>query len=86
VQTPQTPIKILQEEFEKVRSDIIEKNGFSGSLSWVLKRDQGWSWRQAYIGEPVAVDFWNDSAKTMFLLTYSHLIPKSLKMFTKNNG
>jgi hypothetical protein len=84
--TPLSPIKLFPEEFDIVRQDIIQKNGMSGSIMWVLKREHGWTWRQAYWGEPVEIDFWTDSAKSMFLLTYSHLIPKSLKMFTKNNG
>lgn len=82
----QTPIKLLLEDWEKVRQDIIEKNGLSGSLSWRLKLLHGWTWRQAYWGEPVNIDFWTDSAKSMFLLTYSHLIAKSLKMYAKNSG
>lgn len=82
----QTPIKISPEDFDKIRQDIIEKSGVVGQLSFVLKREQGWSWRQAYIGNPVEIDFWNDNAKSMFLLSYSHLIPKSLKTFNKNNG
>ena len=82
----QTPIKLLYEDWEKVKHSIIEIRGYSAILNWVLKRDQGWSWRQAYFGEPVEIDFWNDSAKAMFLLTYSHLIAKSLKLYRKNNG
>lgn len=81
-----TPIKLTPEEFEKIRQDIIEKIGISGVIGWVLKRDQGWTWRQAYYGEPVHIDFWHESAKSMFLLTYSHLIPKSLKLYNKNTG
>jgi hypothetical protein len=84
--TSLTPIKLLLEDWEKVRQDIIEKNGVSGSLSWRLKREHGWTWRQSYFGNPVEIDFWTDSAKSMFLLTYSHLIAKSLKMYRKNNG
>ena len=79
----QTPIKLLIEDWEKVRQDIIEKNGVSGLLSWRLKLLHGWTWRQSYFGQPVEIDFWNDSAKSMFLLQYSHLIAKSLKMYTK---
>lgn len=81
-----TPIKLLFEDWEKVRQDIIEKNGLAGSLSWRLKREHGWTYRQPYQGDVVHIDFWTDSAKSMFLLTYSHLIAKSLKMYRKNNG
>ena len=82
----QTPIKLLYEDWEKVRENIIETRGLIGVLSFVLKREQGWTWRQRYFGQPVEIDFWNDSAKSMFLLTYSNLIAKSLKMYRKNNG
>lgn len=84
--TPFTPIKLLLEDWEKVKHFIIETRGLTGTLSWVLKSEQGWTWRQAYWGEPVSIDFWTDSAKSMFLLSYSHLISKSLKLFNKNNG
>ena len=84
--TTQTPIKLLEEDWVKVKHTIIETRGLNGTLSWVLKREQGWTWRQAYYGEPVSIDFWTDSAKSMFLLSYSHLIPKSLKTFNKNTG
>lgn len=86
MQNSQTPIKLLYEDWEKVRENIIETRGLTGVISFVLKREQGWSWRQSYFGQPVEIDFWNDSAKSMFLLTYSHLIAKSLKMYRKNNG
>jgi hypothetical protein len=82
----QTPIKLTTDDFESVRKDIIERCGFSSMLMWVLKREHGWTWRQAYYGEPVSIDFWNNSAKSMFLLSYSHLIAKSLKLYSKNNG
>lgn len=82
----QTPIKLLEEDWVKIKHSIIEIRGVNGTFSWVLKREQGWTWRQAYSGEPVSIDFWNDNAKSMFLLTYSHLIAKSLKLFNKNNG
>lgn len=86
MQNSQTPIKLLYEDWEKVRENIIETRGLIGVISFVLKREQGWTWRQSYFGQPVEIDFWNDSAKSMFLLTYSHLIAKSLKMYRKNNG
>ncbi len=76
----------MYDEFESVRKDLIERCGFASAIMWVLKRDHGWTWRQAYHGEPVFIDFWNDNAKTMFLLSYSHLIAKSLKLYSKNNG
>jgi hypothetical protein len=81
-----TPIKLVQDDFENVMQDVREKHGISGTLAWVLKREHGWTWRQAYYGNPIEIDFWNDSAKSMFLLTYSHLIAKSLKMYNKNTG
>jgi len=83
---PQTPIKLLQDDFESVMADVREKHGISGTFAWLLKRDHGWTWRQAYHGNPIEIDFWNDSAKSMFLLNYSHLIAKSLKLYSKNNG
>lgn len=83
MQNSQTPIKLLYEDWEKVRNFVMETRGVSGLISFVLKREQGWSWRQSYFGQPVEIDFWNDSAKSMFLLTYSHLIAKSLKMYRK---
>jgi hypothetical protein len=82
----ETPIKLLEEDWLKIKQEIINTRGLNGIISWVLKREQGWTWRQAYWGEPVSIDFWNDNAKSMFLLTYSHLIAKSLKTFNKNNG
>ena len=82
----QTPIKLYQEEFNLIRKDIIEKHGISETFTWVLKRDHGWTWRQPYGFDPVSIDFWNDSAKSMFLLKYSHLIAKSLKTLNKNTG
>lgn len=82
----QTPIKVHPDEFGLVLKEIREKAGNSAALSFRLKLDQGWSWRQAYYGNPVEIDFWNDSAKSMFLLNYSHLIAKSLKMYSKNSG
>lgn len=82
----QTPIKLYDNEFEAVRKDIIETHGISGILSWVLKRDQGWSYRNRGWNEPVSIDFWSESAKSMFLLKYSHLITKSLKTLNKNSG
>lgn len=82
----QTPIKLFQEEFNLIRQDIIEKEGITGTFTQVLKRNQGWTWRQPYRFDPVSIDFWNDSAKSMFLLKYSHLIVKSLKLLNKNTG
>lgn len=84
--TPLTPIKLIVYDFENVMKDVREKHGLSGTLAWVLKRDHGWTWRQSYAGEPVNIDFWNESAKSMFLLNYSHLITKSLKLYSKNTG
>lgn len=83
---PQTPIKLLNEDWEKIKQDILTIRGPGGLINWVLKRDQGWSWRQSYFGQPVEIDFWNDSAKSMFLLTYSQHIAKSLKMYSKKSG
>jgi hypothetical protein len=82
----ETPIKLLEEDWLKIKQELISIRGPAGLINWVLKREQGWTWRQPYYGEPVSIDFWNDSAKSMFLLTYSHLITKSLKLFNKNNG
>lgn len=82
----ETPIKLLEEDWLKVKHTIIETRGLTGTLSWVLKSEQGWTWRQTYYGEPVSIDFWNNSAKSMFLLSYSYLITKSLKLYNKMNG
>jgi hypothetical protein len=82
----QSPIKLLEEEWQVIRQSIIDSEKLSATLNHVLKREKGWTWRQSYYGEPVCIDFWNDSAKSMFLLSYSHLIPKSLKLYNKNNG
>lgn len=81
-----TPLQLYSEEFNLIRKYIIETQGFSSQLTWVLKRDHGWSWRQAYWDSNVSIDFWSDSAKSMFLLKYSHLIAKSLKTLNKNTG
>lgn len=82
----QTPIKLYEEEWQAIRQTILDSEKLSATLNYVLKRDKGWTWRQAYYGEPICIDFWNESAKSMFLLSYSHLIPKSLKTFNKNTG
>lgn len=86
MENAETPIKLLEEDWLKIKQDILTQRGASGMISWVLKRDQGWTWRQAYWGEPVSIDFWTDSAKAMFLLTYSQHIAKSLKMLGKKSG
>lgn len=81
-----TPIKLLEEDWLRVKQDILDNRGPGGLISWVLKREQGWTWRQGYFSQPIEIDFWTDSAKSMFLLTYSHHIAKSLKMYRKKSG
>lgn len=83
--TAQTPTKLHYDEFENLLQYIVENEGLSATLSWNLKRNKGWTWRQSYYGNPVEIDFWTDNAKSMFLLSYSHLLLKSLKFFKKNN-
>jgi hypothetical protein len=84
--TSLTPIKLLLEEYQKVIVQIRDDEGLRATLSNVLKREKGWTYRRPYYDDVVHIDFWNDSAKSMFLLTYSHLIPKSLKLYNKNTG
>lgn len=86
MQNSQTPIKLLDEEWTALMSYIVSIEGPRAAISWVLKRDKGWTYRRPYYGDPVDIDFWTDNAKSMFLLSYSHLITKSLKLFNKNNG
>ena len=84
--TPYTPIKLLLEDYQKVIVQIREDEGLRATLSNVLKREKGWTYRRPYHDDVVHIDFWTDSAKSMFLLTYSHLITKSLKLYNKNTG
>lgn len=86
MENAETPIKLLEEDWLKIKQDILDARGPSGLISWVLKREQGWTWRQGYFSQPIEIDFWTDSAKSMFLLTYSHHIAKSLKMYRKKSG
>lgn len=84
--TTQTPIRLIYIEFEDLLRYIAQNEGLSATFSWVLKRNKGWTYRNPYYGADAHIDFWNESAKSMFLLSYSHLIPKSLKTFNKNTG
>jgi hypothetical protein len=84
--TPHTPIKLMLDEYQKVVMQIREDEGLSKTLTHVLKREKGWTYRRPYHDDVVYIDFWTDSAKSMFLLTYSHLITKSLKLYNKNTG
>ena len=82
----QTPMRIFYSEWVHIRNQITEQHGVKGILNMVLKRENGWTYRSQHFMDDVSIDFWNDSAKSMFLLTYSHLIPKSLKVLNKNTG
>ena len=82
----QTPIKLFYTEWIHIRNQLTEQHGMKGILNSVLKRENGWTYRSRYFMDDVDIDFWNDSAKSMFLLMYSHLIPKSLKKMNKNSG
>lgn len=84
--TPLTPIKLLLDEYQQIIIQIRDDEGLRATLTSVLKREKGWTYRRPYHDDCVYIDFWNDSAKSMFLLTYSHLIPKSLKSYNKNTG
>jgi len=86
MKSTQTPIQLLDHEWDAVKTFIKENEGLSATMNHVLKREKGWSYRSPYYSHPVYIDFWNDSAKSMFLLSYSHLIAKSLKLYSKNNG
>ncbi len=84
--TPLSPLTLRLDEYQEVIATIRDTEGLRATLTNVLKREKGWTYRRPYHGDVVYIDFWNDSAKAMFLLSYSHLIDKSLKSFNKNNG
>lgn len=83
-----TPLKLVSADWATVRATIIEQDGLIGLLSWKLKENHGWTFRlaSAWRDDWVDIDFWNDTAKSMFLLKYSHLIEKSLKELNKATG
>lgn len=82
----QTPIHLRYDEWVSIREDIKGQHGIKGILNMVLKEENGWTYRQQHYESDVYIDFWTDSAKSMFLLMYSHYIPKSLKLMNKNTG
>lgn len=79
----ETPITILYEEWEELLHYIVAQESVSAIFSINLKRNKGWTYRNGKYGQDVHIDFWNDNAKAMFLLSYSHIIEKSLKIFKK---
>jgi hypothetical protein len=82
----QTPLKLYYSEWVHIRNQLKDQHGMKGILNSVLKRESGWTYRSRQFMDDVDIDFWDDGAKSMFLLTYSHFIPKSLKMQKKMRG
>lgn len=76
----QTPILLTREQYQKIRDQITEEVGEKGLISSYLRREYGFSFRNNYYNPPlcrltlrykdVAVDFWDESAKILFILKF----------------
>lgn len=75
-----TPILLTREQYWKIRDQITEEVGQKGLISSYLRREYGFSFRNNYYNPPlcqqtfrykdIAVDFWDESAKILFLLKF----------------
>ena len=64
-------ILISEERWQQIVASTVEARGNKYRLSFVLKRDLGWSGRRHPNNQrKVYIDFWSEDAKTMFLLEF----------------
>lgn len=69
--TDLTPILVSNDRWTEILNQVIETRGQKYRLSFVLKRDMGWTPRlMPNDHSKVFIDFWSDDAKSMFLLEF----------------
>lgn len=78
------PVKLTHSEYERVKSDLVATHGKVILISYVCKRELGFTFREHHQYDQAAnrlgdhrdryscwyVDFYNDAAETMFRLKY----------------
>lgn len=66
-----TPILISSDRWTEILNQVVESRGMKYRLSFVLKRDMGWTPRLMRDDHnKVYIDFWTAEAKSMFLLEF----------------
>ena len=72
-----TPITISTRAYDRILTLLIEQHGQKALLMGYKKRVLGWTPRieGAYSRKPlVHIDFWDEYAKSLFLLEYSEYV------------
>lgn len=71
-----TPISLSMRAYDKVLRDVIERHGRKALLMGYKKRVLGWTPRveDRWGKHRVHIDFWEESAKSLFLLEYSQYV------------
>ena len=75
------PVKLTHKEYERVKSDLVDAHGKKILISWVCKRELGFTFREHTKYNDDAnnyrdrfscwyVDFYDDVTETMFRLKY----------------
>lgn len=65
------PILVTEDRWKEIITSVVEMRGNKYLLSFVQKRDLGWSGRRHPSNySRVFVDFWTEDAKSMFLLEF----------------
>lgn len=67
-----TPVELSMCAYSKILQDVVERHGQKALLMGYKKRVLGWTPRvQGRWGkQKVYIDFWEESAKSLFLLEY----------------
>lgn len=65
------PILVTEDRWKEIITSVVEMRGGKYRLSFVQKRDLGWTGRYHPNNHSrVFVDFWTEDAKSMFLLEF----------------
>lgn len=72
-----TPLYVSMAQYEEITTDLRDHHGMKAITQSWKKRELGWTpcildvqgYRQT-----VRIDFWESDAKSLFLLSYSHML------------
>ena len=65
-----TPVEISMRAYSEILQDVVERHGQKALLMGYKKRALGWTPRNRWGKQTVYIDFWEESAKSLFLLEY----------------
>lgn len=66
-----SPIIITPKKYKEIKDILLEEHGLKAHISFFLKNTHGFTFRFSDVDpRSISVDFWNDSAKVLFLLKF----------------